>query len=83
MPAYPGVDVDHYVKMCNSAPDHKLRCNVLQSFAIATFNNLDNIIPSHNCREFNCLKKLIFFVNSYYIQKSKWAISPTVECNWL
>ena len=57
LPAYPGVDVDNYVKLCNSATDLTLRCNVLMSFALATFNNLDEIIPNHNCRKYYIVEK--------------------------
>ena len=51
LPAYPGVDIDDYVKMCNSAPNSQIRCNILQSFALATFNSLDTIVPTHTCRK--------------------------------
>ena len=52
LPAYPGFDVDDYVKMCNSAPDDAARCGVLDSFALASYNSLKNVVPTHTCREF-------------------------------
>ncbi|GFR95195.1 von Willebrand factor [Elysia marginata] len=45
VPANARVNTDSYVKMCNNAEDDKLRCSILQSFALATYNDFQQIFP--------------------------------------
>ena len=55
LPAYSGVDIDDYVKMCNSAPNVELTCSVLQSFALLADMSVDDITDKINC----CKYKMI------------------------
>ncbi|GFO44218.1 hypothetical protein PoB_007072300, partial [Plakobranchus ocellatus] len=49
------VDTDSYVKMCNNAESDKLRCSILQSFALATYNNFQDIFSGMEiCDNLRC-----------------------------
>ena len=46
VPANAHVSTDSYVKMCNNAGDDQLRCSILQSFALATYNDFQAIFSA-------------------------------------